>query len=192
MVDTEPKAKTENELPGFGEKRLAVHNLMVGGQTSSLILTNSADEETFQERRTDNTEKKKTKEALRNLLTDQIIKQHLKDAQELGDLLRTQLDILNERIREDKDRLEKVIEFKQALERIRQQLQETGQLELDENGELKDKQAEAAIREYEKKYGIKIDRENLSDELLFQILRDFEEQEYQLENGINENRKQKS
>lgn len=189
MVDTEPKAKAGDDLPGFGEKRLAIHELMVGGQTSSLIVTNSADEETVLKRTTDYIEKKKTKEALRNFLTDQIIKQGLKDAQELRDLLRTQLDMLNEQIREDKERLEKIIEFKQTLERIRQQLQDIGQLELDENGELKDKRAESAIREYEKRHGIKIDRENLSDALLFQILRDFEEQDYQLKNEINEKQK---
>jgi hypothetical protein len=186
MVDKGPEAKAEDELPGFGEKRLAIHELMVSGQASSLIVTNSADEETIQERTTGTTEKKKTKEALHNLLTDEIIKQRLREAQDLRDLLRTQLDMLNEKIREDEERLEKIMEFKQALVRIRQQLHETGELQLDEYGELKDKQAEAAIREYEKRYGIKIDRESLSDALLFQILRDLEEQDYQLKNGIEE------
>lgn len=195
MTDTEPKVKkpqTKSDLPGLGEKRQAIHELMVGGQASSLIVTNSADEETIRERETGDTEKKKTKEALRHLLMDQIINQQLKEAQKLRDLLRTQLDILNERIREDKERLEKIIEFKQAIKRIRQQLQKTGQVEFDENGELKDKRAEAAIWEYEKTYGIKIDRENLSDELLLHILKDFEEQGQEHKDRIDEGTKEQA
>ncbi len=80
-------------------------------------------------------------------------------------LLQQQLDAAiaanNEQIARNNQRLAVLDRYQTGLERHLDKLDSGEEIELNEDGSLKNADAEAAIREYEDKYGVKVDRTDL-------------------------------
>ncbi|MCP1469485.1 vacuolar-type H+-ATPase subunit I/STV1 [Sphingobium sp. OAS761] len=69
-----------------------------------------------------------------------------------------QIEARNRQIAENLERIDALSKQETALDRHLADLREGRKAELDENGALRDKAAEQAVREYEKRYGVKVDR----------------------------------
>jgi len=69
-----------------------------------------------------------------------------------------QIEARNRQIAENLKRIDALSKQESALDRHLADLREGKKAELDENGALRDKAAEQAVRDYEKRYGVKVDR----------------------------------
>jgi hypothetical protein len=183
MVDTEPKAKTEDDLPGFGEKRLAVHNLMVSGQTSSLIITNSVNEETFVEQRDGNQKKKNDKrfydqlriqEATRRNI--EIINQYLDDLKKIEEVLRTRIAENMVTINQNIHWIEEMKRTHEAAASALAFYEKNGFFERDETSKLKNKAAQRLLDEYIRRTG-QTPESDMAISLAIQMQKQFDREE---------------
>ena len=78
-----------------------------------------------------------------------------------------QMERLLEQIAGDRERLEELDRQEQALKAVIAKYQQTGEIDLDKDGRLDNKHAEAAVREYEERTGKKVDR---SDPAIYALL----------------------
>jgi hypothetical protein len=93
-------------------------------------------------------------------------------------LVLSQIEARNRQIAENLQRLEELDRQETALNRHLARLRSGGGHELDEHGKLRDEEAERAVREYEDRYGVSVDR-NDADQIAL-ILQSIRDQQIQL------------
>ncbi len=120
-------------------------------------------------------EKKKRDKAFNNTIHRYLFEEALRRVDEIIHYHQEQLERLAIKIEEGQIALDKLEITKKALEKEIHNFEKTGAFELDENGNLKDEESEAALRVWEAKTGTAIDRSDPSSYLIIlKILRDTE------------------
>ena len=128
--------------------------------------------------------KKKHKELLRRLIEDSV-RSALERVRALMEYHREQMKFLQERIQANTNLWHDLQNEHEAIAEQVRIFRETGKLDLDDDGTLKDDMAEKALREYERLKGIKIDREAPDLYLiLLEVQADIESRQTQLEDTI--------
>lgn len=128
--------------------------------------------------------KKKHKELLRRLIEDSV-RTALEQVRALMDYHREQMEFLQERIQANTNLWHDLQNQQEAIAEQIRVYRETGKVDLDDDGKLKDDVAEKALREYERLKGIKIDREAPDLYLiLLEVQADIETRQAQLEDAI--------
>lgn len=128
--------------------------------------------------------KKKHKDLLRRLI-EESVRSALKQVRALMEYHQEQMKFLQERIQLNTTLWHDLQNQHEAIAEQIRIFRETGKLDLDDDGTLKDEMAEKALREYERLKGIKIDREAPDLYLiLLEVQADIEARQTQLENAI--------
>ena len=128
--------------------------------------------------------KKKHKELLRRLIEDSV-RSALERVRVLMDYHQEQMRFLQERIQVNTTLWHDLQNQHEAIAQQIRIFRETGKVDLDNNGTLKDEMAEKALREYERLKGVKIDREAPDLYLiLLEVQADIESRQTQLEDAI--------
>ncbi len=128
--------------------------------------------------------KKKHKKLLQTLIEDSV-RTALEQVRALMDYHRDQMEFLQKRIQANTNLWHDLQNQQEAIAEQIRVYRETGKVDLDDDGKLKDEVAEKALREYERMKGIKIDREAPDLYLiLLEVQADIETRQTQLEDAI--------
>lgn len=130
-------------------------------------------------------EKKNKDDAFFDFLLRESVRQALLEINEIIALHQKQLEELLQEINDTSDALNLLDKQHYLLEKELKYFEDNGFFDLDENGELKNKEAEAIISDWETKNGQTIDRsDSASYETIFFILVSIEEERVQLRGNI--------
>lgn len=129
--------------------------------------------------------KKKDKEFLDLLLLVLAVENDIARLQAIIEFHEEKMSLIARLIREARDLLTELQEREEALKEVLDQFREKGSFNLDGNGALKNRKAEAALQAYEQKTGKLIDRNNPGSYALVQAaLEDVRVEEVKIEAGI--------